>query len=153
MYQTVVALRYDTDPVPNDANSLSTRPELGDGPAAVEQIIKGRHSLRRHKILRKPSPIIAIMVTQQGEQLLFGVIGRRLLEVVDQCRPVPPAHFVIGEIADAVGIALVRGNQAVCPGAQCLFHRGVKGVEPMIARLAPQLEVWYDWQLEPLRMQ
>src|SRR5947208_2257102 len=74
MHQTIVLLRHDANPVPNEAHPVPTWPELRDRSAVVEEIVKGPHSLWRHKILAKLFPVPAIIVAQQGHQFLFGVI-------------------------------------------------------------------------------
>ena len=75
-----------------------------------EQIVETRGPRRRDEVALEFVPIVAIALAQHRDETLLGVIFRRVGQKGDKERAVPPADFVIGEIADAERIAAIRRN-------------------------------------------
>src|ERR687891_126553 len=74
--------------------------------------------------MRETSPVIAVMVTDEGNQALFGVICGRLLEIVGKQGAIPPPLLIIRKVADAERIVLVGCNKMAGPGPHPLRGGG-----------------------------
>src|SRR5262249_52412841 len=139
MRQSIIMLGYHTRPPSEHSNTLTARTEVCPDITALEECLKGGDAGRWHKVAQKSFPGVRIVLAQERHQLLFGVIRGRELQIIGKQRAVPPANFIIREIANAVGTVFVRRHQTMCPGAHVLFHGRAKGIAPDEKRLASEL--------------
>jgi hypothetical protein len=79
MSETIVVAGDNPGPLPHDLNPFATRTQLRPGLCIVEQVLKGSHTWRWDKVVRKPLPVVAVMLAQQGDQALFSVVRGWLL--------------------------------------------------------------------------
>src|SRR5215471_17436717 len=141
-------LGYHTRPPSEHSNTLTARTEVCPDIAALEECLKGGDAGRWHKVAQKSFPGVSIVLAQERHQLLFGVIRGRELQIISKQRAVPPANFIIREIANAVGTAFVWRHQTMRPGAHVLFHGWAKGIAPDEKRLASEFQVGHERQGE-----
>src|SRR5688572_22626684 len=131
----------DPRPMPDKLNSRTARSQLRPATRPLEQLLKRDNTCRGDEILGEPLPVVAVMLAQPSDKMLLGMIGGRLLQIIYKQRAVPPADFVIDKIADAVRIAFVGSNQAVCPCAHALGGGRVERIKPMKLCGSAQFEI------------
>src|SRR5439155_885416 len=78
-------------------------------------------------------PAVRIMLAQQGDEPLLGTIRFALLGVVVEERAAPPAHLVVREVPDAIGVASVRRDEAARPRSKPPLRRRVEWIDPVEA--------------------
>ena len=148
----VVMLGDGAGPAPHRLDAVSAGTQLGRLLGA-QQVVPGADRIGRHEIGEEALPVVAILVAQDLDPALLGVIARRLHRIEDEERAAPPPDLVIAEIADAIGAALVGGDE----GRRDVAHRRLGGrierVEPMEAGEPSELEVGDRRQLEEIRRQ
>jgi len=151
--ETVVALGHHAGPAADDLDAVATGPEMRCHALARQEMREGGDARRGREVAREAVPVVAVDLAQERHEPLLGVIGRGLLQIEGEERAVPPAHLVVGEVADAEGAALVGCHQAAGSGAHALLGRGVEGIDPVEARRAAELQVGDDGEGEDIGRQ
>ncbi len=136
----VILLGDGAGEAPHRLDTFAAGPQLGRR-RGVEQLVPRGDAIGRHEIGQEARPRAAVMVAQQFDPALLGVIACRLHRIEDEEGAAPPADLVVAEITDPVGAAAIRRNETGGKRAHRLLGRGIERIEPVKAGETTDLQV------------
>ncbi len=130
----------DAGPALDDRHAAARRRAAWSASRPASSASQESTPVRRHEIAREALPVVAIVLAQHRDPALLGEARRRLLAVEHEQRAVPPADFVVGEIADAIRRIAIRLGQQLRLLEHALLGGGIEGIEPVEAGEAAELQ-------------
>jgi len=109
--------------------------------AALLEVFEGVVAGGRHEVGQELVPLALVVVVDHAPDMALGVAGPFVAEVPLEQRRVPPAHFVVREVADDRRIVAVGRGQFPGLGNGQLQGVGGEGVEPVQPGVAAQIDL------------
>src|SRR5207249_5325108 len=148
--QAVVALGHDAGPAADHLDARTPGAEARTA-APLQQAVERPDPVGRDEVAAEAIPVVRIVLAQQGDEPLLGTIRLALLGVVVEERAAPPAHLVVREVPDAIGVASVRRDEAARPRSKPPPRRRVEWIDPVEAGRQAEVEVRDHGEAEEAR--
>ena len=141
MDQAVVAFGDEPGPAPDHLDTGTAGTEARMVGSLGEETVERADAGGRHEVVLEARPVAAVVLAEERDQSLLGLVRRWLLREEVEERAVPPADLVVGEVADAIPVRAVRRHEPVRPGAHPPLGGGGERVDPVERRRLPEREV------------